>query len=560
MVYKVDMSSQALKQQAIQVLYDQAQSLSVKEIARQLLNLRQVSGYTLDQLADRIHSLFMIEIQTRKEMSILVKMGARFTLRSPVHSLTDSTEDLLHTRELTVQTLNMVIDDPSCTEDNLLALSAHSPLDNLGQNDQSSEIDGDTTSHEDLLHIQDLNLTLKLKDYPLLHHVQQLLSMLIGRRYASVNLLYKKIKQLQNLNINSQQPDLWITQHCSGQAQQLAMDIWQQSGHLLNPYFFCPMFDFIKHLHLINPQEHVLIHMSARGQQWITTESHTKPNRDVQYPHIQYQIDVSEGILLLLAMIIEQGPVSFEDLVVTWRKALIQEGKRKTKAWITVALRTRLQHLQVRGLIERNHLLYLIKEVGLSWLRQSGLNAPTRDHRILQNIWHLLHQQQQQARESVRTLLSQMPPLQFEGLICELLERMGYHEIYLTPPTHDLGIDVIAQIELGITAVKEVIQVKRQHKNIQRATLDALRGSLHRFDAVRGTLICTSDFSKGTKKAAFERGAAPITLINGDKLIDLLMTYQLGLRKTEIALWQVEPRVFEENHLQRWPRFSATSH
>jgi hypothetical protein len=38
---------------------------------------------------------------------------------------------------------------------------------------------------------------------------------------------------------------------------------------------------------------------------------------------------------------------------------------------------------------------------------------------------------------------------------------------------------------------------------------------------VRGTIIATAPFSKGTSEAAFATGAAPITLIDGDKLIDL---------------------------------------
>jgi restriction system protein len=61
--------------------------------------------------------------------------------------------------------------------------------------------------------------------------------------------------------------------------------------------------------------------------------------------------------------------------------------------------------------------------------------------------------------------------------------------------------------------------------------LDELRGSLHRFNAVRGTIITTGSFSSGTKQAAFERGAAPITLIDGEKLLDRLRQYEIGVSK-----------------------------
>ncbi|MBX3000146.1 MAG: restriction endonuclease [Caldilineaceae bacterium] len=96
-------------------------------------------------------------------------------------------------------------------------------------------------------------------------------------------------------------------------------------------------------------------------------------------------------------------------------------------------------------------------------------------------------------------------------------------------------------IELGISSVREVIQVKRHRGNINRTVLDQLRGSLHRFDAVRGTVITTGRFSKGVQQAAFERGAAPITLIDGEKLLDLLMEYQIGVTKKPIEYYEFDP-------------------
>jgi restriction system protein len=47
-------------------------------------------------------------------------------------------------------------------------------------------------------------------------------------------------------------------------------------------------------------------------------------------------------------------------------------------------------------------------------------------------------------------------------------------------------------------------------------------------------------FSKGTREAAFERGAAPITLIDGVKLIELLIEHQLGVRKKVIEILEVD--------------------
>lgn len=50
----------------------------------------------------------------------------------------------------------------------------------------------------------------------------------------------------------------------------------------------------------------------------------------------------------------------------------------------------------------------------------------------------------------------------FEHLTGRVLEAMGYTDVEVTAPAGDYGVDVVAHIALGITEVREVIQVKRQ--------------------------------------------------------------------------------------------------
>jgi len=139
-----------------------------------------------------------------------------------------------------------------------------------------------------------------------------------------------------------------------------------------------------------------------------------------------------------------------------------------------------------------------------------------------------------------------MDSFAFEHLVKRLLEEMDYQNVEVTTRSGDGGVDVIAEIELGITSVREVVQAKRHKRTIQRKDLDALRGSLYRFNAVRGTIIATSRFSKGTEEAAFAGGAAPITLIDGDKLIDLLIEHGIGVRKRTLEVLAVDPDAFAD--------------
>ena len=96
------------------------------------------------------------------------------------------------------------------------------------------------------------------------------------------------------------------------------------------------------------------------------------------------------------------------------------------------------------------------------------------------------------------------------------------------------------QIEVGITSIREVVQVKRHRGKIPRKDLDALRGSLHRFNSVRGTIVTTSQFAKGAREATLEPGTAPVTLIDGEKLLDLLIEHGIGVRKRMVGFLELD--------------------
>ncbi len=121
-----------------------------------------------------------------------------------------------------------------------------------------------------------------------------------------------------------------------------------------------------------------------------------------------------------------------------------------------------------------------------------------------------------------------------------LLEAMNYSDVEVTTRPGDGGVDVIAEIEHGITWVREVVQAKRHRHTVPRKNLDALRGSLYRFNAVRGTIITTSKFSKGTVDAAVASGTVPITLIDGARLVDLLVEHGIGVKKRNVELLDVD--------------------
>jgi restriction system protein len=135
-----------------------------------------------------------------------------------------------------------------------------------------------------------------------------------------------------------------------------------------------------------------------------------------------------------------------------------------------------------------------------------------------------------QTRSDLRQRLFKMPPDRFEVLISQLLTALGFEEetIEVTSYSSDGGIDVRGVLNAaGITRINAAVQAKRWKKNIQAPAIQNLRGAL-KVDE-QGIFITTSGFSKGASAEAEAPGKTPISLIDGDKLVALLIQHEIGV-------------------------------
>src|SRR5262245_17420711 len=199
-----------------------------------------------------------------------------------------------------------------------------------------------------------------------------------------------------------------------------------------------------------------------------------------------------------------------------------------------------------RKLVERDGQRYRLTKAGEDYLDALASGLPVSAQSRTQALIRSVEDFNRTQRDLLRERLENMNPFAFERLIRDLLTEMGYEDVEVTQPTNDKGVDVKAVAQFGITTINEVIQVKRHRANIQRPVLDKLRGSLHRFKAQKGTIITTGDYGKGAKDAAFEMGAAPITLINGDTLIDLLIQHEIGVKKKTLDYYELDESAFQQ--------------
>lgn len=323
----------------------------------------------------------------------------------------------------------------------------------------------------------------------------------------------------------------------------MAEAIWKKTGGKVNPRHVYGHWLLACNYGLLEENASGQMCLTERGQDFVTHEQGDAVTL----------IDEGEGLLKILLIAAEKGTGRRGDFVSEWADYLQRYSRFGTDTTIKDTLRRRLQNLLDRRLLSRTGTTYSITDAGLAYLKQTGGSEDTDSTNELQQILTLVKNQSVSIRASIRELLETMDPIAFEYLVKQLLEAMNYQNVAVTAPSNDKGIDVKADIEMGITSVREVVQAKRHKGNIQRPVFDALRGSLHRFDAVRGTIITTGDFSKGTTAAAVERGAAPITLINGEKLIDLLIEHKIGVRTRSVEILELDADAFAQRDEEDTP-------
>lgn len=136
-------------------------------------------------------------------------------------------------------------------------------------------------------------------------------------------------------------------------------------------------------------------------------------------------------------------------------------------------------------------------------------------------------------KEKVRQSLLEMPPKKFEDFCRDLVKKMGVDidENKGTSLTRDGGIDGYGYIVSDDFRTSRVaIQAKRWNdkKRVGSPDIDQFAGAITYHNAEFGIFITTSDFSRDAIERA-RSGQRAITLINGEKIIELIERYQLHI-------------------------------
>ena len=143
-------------------------------------------------------------------------------------------------------------------------------------------------------------------------------------------------------------------------------------------------------------------------------------------------------------------------------------------------------------------------------------------------------------RTDLLEYLRDMHPRQLELIVGQLLTAIGFEDVVVTRYVGDKGIDAEATLTVGgVTRVRTAIQVKRyaESNKIGPSTVRELRGSL--LSDQRGLIITTSSFNKSSIEEARATGKVPISLVDGHRLVDLLVDHQIGVRRKTVPLQEL---------------------
>ncbi len=135
----------------------------------------------------------------------------------------------------------------------------------------------------------------------------------------------------------------------------------------------------------------------------------------------------------------------------------------------------------------------------------------------------------QDHRTRLLTLIKSLPPEGFERLSQRLLRESGFQHVTVTGKTGDGGIDGVGTLQINpFVSFNVLFQCKRYQGTVTPSQVRDFRGAMMG-RADKGIIITTGSFTLEAKKEARRDGVRPIELVDGDNLVDMFESLELGL-------------------------------
>jgi restriction system protein len=240
----------------------------------------------------------------------------------------------------------------------------------------------------------------------------------------------------------------------------------------------------------------------------------------------------------ILEETMKSGTLRFPNQVAWARQYLVWEGylddstPRGTWALTPLGFKTHLDENQARRIFLKwvdIHQKALKKKGDKEIIEEQEENKPDS----LENTY----------TPTLLEVLRKLSPKGFEDICKRLLREHGFENVEVTGGSHDGGIDGSGTLELNpFVRMKVLFQCKKYKGTVSRSQVGDFRNAMIG-RAEKGIILTTGTFSEDAKREALRDGAPPIELINGEKLIELFESVQLGVKPKTV--FEVDVKFFQ---------------
>jgi restriction system protein len=140
--------------------------------------------------------------------------------------------------------------------------------------------------------------------------------------------------------------------------------------------------------------------------------------------------------------------------------------------------------------------------------------------------------------------LISLSPEGFERLCQRLLRESGFESVTVTGRSGDGGLDGIGVLQVNaFVSFKVLFQCKRYTGSVTPSQVRDFRGAMMG-RADKGIILTTGVFTSDAKKEAVRDGVPPIELVDGEKLLDMFETLELGLKPKKA--FDIDEKFFDD--------------
>ena len=154
-----------------------------------------------------------------------------------------------------------------------------------------------------------------------------------------------------------------------------------------------------------------------------------------------------------------------------------------------------------------------------------------------------LEEAEESAWTAIEDYLQKINPYDFQDLVSGLIDAMGYHVAWISPPGPDKGIDIIAyQDPLGVDGPRIKVQVKRQNNKIPVDGVRSFMAVLGEGDV--GLFISMGGFTREAHSEVRTQEKRRLTLLDLKKFFDLWVEYYDQIPEEKKQLLPLKPVYF----------------